>query len=321
MNLDNFVVRPKRQYVERYAKADAWEKLDAEARHELETQVAGLPTALVDEDEEAKRFDMLMLRTQLSVLQASTDFASLKDKIQKIASALEEQMAIPAIKAEMVLIQAVASDEWWEDVTVPMLEMARKRLRALVKLIPKGQKKVVYTDFEDAIGELTNIDLPQVTAGLNMVKFKEKARVFLKEHESHLALQRLRRNQPLTAMDLDELEKMLLQAGGNVALIAEAKEKSHGLGLFIRSLVGLHREAAMEAFSAFLQGGTTSANQIEFINLIVEELTQTGVMEPGRLFESPFTDVNAQGPLGVFAPAKVTEIVQVLDVIRARAVA
>jgi len=131
-----------------------------------------------------------------------------------------------------------------------------------------------------------------------MAKFKVKARVFLKEHESHLALQRLRRNQPLTAMDLDELEKMLLQAGGNVALIAEAKEKSHGLGLFIRSLVGLDREAAMEAFSAFLQGGTATANQIEFINLIVEELTLTGVMEPGRLFESPFTDVNAQGRWG-----------------------
>ena len=56
--------------------------------------MAGLPTALVDEDEEAKRFDMLMLRTQLSVLQAGTDFASLKDKIQKIASALEEQTAM-----------------------------------------------------------------------------------------------------------------------------------------------------------------------------------------------------------------------------------
>jgi len=321
MNPDNFVVRPKRQHVERYAKADAWEKLDTEARHELETHVAGLPTALVDEDEEAKRFDMLLLRTQLTVLQAGTDFASLKDKIQKIASALEEQVAIPAIKAEWVLIQAVASDEWWEGVTVPLLEMARKRLRALVKLIPKGQKKVVYTDFEDAIGELTNIDLPQATAGLNMAKFKEKARVFLKEHESHLALQRLRRNQPLTGVDLEELEMMLLQAGGNAALIAEAKEKSHGLGLFVRSLVGLDREAAMQAFSEFLQGGTATANQIEFINLIVEELTQTGIMESGRLFESPFTDVNAQGPAGVFAPAKVTEIVQVLEVIRARAVA
>ncbi len=321
MNLDNFVVRPKRQYVERYAQPAAWHKLTQEARHELESQVAGLPTALTDEDEEAKRFDLLVLRTQLSVLQAGTDFASLKEKTQAIAGALEEQMAIPAIKAEMAFIQAVAGDEWWEDVTVPMLETARRRLRALVKLIPKGQKKIVYTDFEDELGELTPIELPQVTAGLNMAKFKEKARVFLKEHESHLSLQRLRRNQALTPTDLQELEKMLLQAGGTQTLIDEALAQSHGLGLFIRSLVGLDREAAMQAFSDLLQGGTATPDQIEFIDLIVQELTRNGVMEAGRLFESPFTDVNAQGPLGVFPPAKVTQIVQVLDDIKERAVA
>jgi type I restriction enzyme R subunit len=321
MNVDNFVVRPKRLFVERYAKPNAWHQLTPEARHELETQVAGLPTELTDEDEEAKRFDMLVLRTQLSVLQAGADFASLKGKMQKIASALEEQTAIPAIKAEMVLIQAVASDEWWEDVTVPMLETSRRRLRALVKLIPKGEKYIVYTDFEDELGDLTQIELPQVAAGLNMAKFKEKARVFLKDHESHLSLQRLRRNQPLTPVDLQELEKMLLQAGGSKQLIDEATEQNHGLGLFIRSLVGLDHEAAMQAFSEFLQGKTAAPDQIEFINLIVQELTQTGVMEAGRLFESPFTDVNAQGPLGVFPPAKVTQLVQVLDDIRIRAVA
>lgn len=321
MNLDNFVVRPKRHYVERYTQPSAWHKLTTESLHELETQMASLPTELMDEDEEAKRFDLLVLRTQLSVLRAGTDFASLKDKIQKIVSALEEQTAIPAIKAEILLIQAIASDEWWEDVTVPMLEQARKRLRASVKLIPKGQKKVVYTDFEDELGELTQIDLPQITAGLNMAKFKQKARTFLREHEAHLSLQRLRRNQPLTTLDLEELEAMLLKAGGSKELINEAKEKSHGLGLFIRSLVGLDHEAAMQAFSEFLQGGTATANQIEFIKLVVEELTQTGVMEAGRLFESPFTDVSAQGPLGIFPPAKVTQIVQVLDVIRERAVA
>lgn len=321
MNLDNFVVRPRRQYVERYAKPGAWQQLTPEARHELETQVANLPTQLTDEDEEAKRFDMLVLRAQLSVLQKKTDFASLKSKIQKIVSALEEQTAIPSIKAEMALIQAMASDEWWENVTVPMLELARKRLRSLVKLIPKGEKYIVYTDFKDELGDLTQIELPQVTAGLNMAKFKEKARAFLKEHESHLSLQRLRRNQPLTPVDLQELEKMLLQAGGSKQLIDEATEQNHGLGLFIRSLVGLDHEAAMQAFSEFLQGKTSAPDQIEFINMIVKELTQTGVMEAGRLFESPFTDVNAQGPLGVFPPAQVTQLVQVLEDIRIRAVA
>jgi len=321
MKVDNFVVRPHRQPVEKFAKAEAWVALGMEDLLELRTRIADLPTELADEDEEAKRFDMLCLRVQLSILQAKPEFVTLKEKIQVIASALEEQTNIPAIKEAMPFIQAVASDEWWDDVTVPMVETVRRRLRALVKLIPKGQKKIVYTDFEDELGESQTIDLPQVTAGLNMAKFKEKARVFLKAHESHISLQRLRRNQPLTPADLDELEKMLLAAGGSPQLISEAKEQSHGLGVFIRSLVGLDREAAMHAFSEFLTGTTTTPNQIEFINLIVQELTQTGVMEPERLFQSPFTDLNAQGPLGVFPPAKVTQIVQVLETIRGRAAA
>jgi type I restriction enzyme, R subunit len=136
-----------------------------------------------------------------------------------------------------------------------------------------------------------------------------------------LSLQRLRRNQPLTPSDLSELEKMLVQAGGSQALIQEAKEQSQGLGIFIRSLVGLDREAAMLAFSGFISGTTATPDQIEFIELIVRELTQNGVMEPDRLFQSPFIDLNAQGPLGIFPPAKVTQIVDVLTEIRARAVA
>ncbi|MBB6580351.1 DEAD/DEAH box helicase family protein [Ralstonia solanacearum] len=321
MNVDNFVVRPQRRYVEKFVNAEAWQKLGPDEVEELNTKVADLPSAITDEDEEAKRFDMLVLRAQLAILQAKPDFASLREKIQRIAIELEAQIAIPAIKAEIVLIQAIASDEWWEGATVPMLETVRRRLRALIKLIPKGQKKIVYTDFEDELGESSVIDLPQVTAGLNMSKFREKARAFLKAHESHLSLQRLRRNQPLTQTDLDELEKMLLEAGGTPVLISEAKEQCHGLGLFVRSLVGLDREAAMQAFAEFIRGTTASPNQIEFVNLIVEELTQTGSVEPRRLFESPFTDVNAQGPLGVFHSAQVSQIVQVLEDIRHRAVA
>jgi len=319
MNTDNFVVRPQRQFVERYAKPEAWKTLKPDDYEILARHVAGLPSRLSDEDEEAKRFDMLVLRAQLSVLQARPDFVGLRQKIQSIAAKLEGEMAIPAIAAEEMLIQAVASDEWWEDVNVPMLETARKRLRALVKLLPKGEKHLVYTNFEDELGEGKIVDLPQVTAGLNMAKFKEKARVFLKEHESHLSLQRLRRNQALTATDLAELEKMLVQAGGTQPLLAEAK--SAGLGLFVRSLVGLDREAAMQAFSELLNGSKLTPEQIEFIELVIQELTQNGVVPLERLFEPPFTDINAQGPTAVFPMAQVTRIVDVLNEIKARAVA
>jgi type I restriction enzyme R subunit len=44
-------------------------------------------------------------------------------------------------------------------------------------------------------------------------------------------------------------------------------------------------------------------------------------MEPDRLFESPFKDLHAQGPLGLFPPAKVTRIVEVLNTFKERAAA
>ena len=207
-----------------------------------------------------------------------------------------------------------------QGVTVAVLEALIKKLRAPVKLIEKSKKNIVHTDFEDELGEATKIDLPALSTGKNLTKFKDKARQFLRAHESHLSLQRLRRNQPLTPSDLEELSKILVQAGGSIEIIQQATEQSHGLGIFIRSLVGLDRETANQAFSQFVVGTTVTASQVEFIDLIVQYLTENGVMDVGRLYDSPFTDINQQGPEAVFLPIKVTEIVRVLDEIKERAV-
>ena len=100
----------------------------------------------------------------------------------------------------------------------------------------------------------------------------------------------------------------------------QAKAQSHGLGIFIRSLVGLDSETARQAFSQFITGTTATASQIEFIDLVVQYLTENGVMEPARLYESPFIDINDKGPEAIFLPARVDEMVRVLEGIRARAV-
>jgi type I restriction enzyme R subunit len=44
-------------------------------------------------------------------------------------------------------------------------------------------------------------------------------------------------------------------------------------------------------------------------------------MKPELLYESPFTDVNPQGPDGVFNSAQVDELIELLSQVRARAVA
>jgi type I restriction enzyme R subunit len=44
-------------------------------------------------------------------------------------------------------------------------------------------------------------------------------------------------------------------------------------------------------------------------------------MDAARLYASPFTDISQQGPEALFLPARVTEMVRVLDEIRALAMA
>src|SRR5690606_4107191 len=152
--------------------------------------------------------------------------------------------------------------------------------------------------------------------------FREKARAFLREHLNHLSVQKLRLNQPLTSLDLAELERLLGESGvGAPELLEKAKAESAGLGLFVRSLAGLDREAAKQAIGRFTSAKTLSADQIEFVNLIVEHLTADGAMRPGLLYESPFTDLAPRGPDDLFGPSQVDELVSLLDEIRARATA
>lgn len=103
--------------------------------------------------------------------------------------------------------------------------------------------------------------------------------------------------------------------------LERAKAESQGLGLFVRSLVGMDREAAKASLATFLEGKTFGSSQIEFVNLIIDHLTEHGVMEPALLYESPFTDLTPQGPDGLFATEEVDQLCDLLTQIRQKALA
>ncbi|MDZ5447377.1 DEAD/DEAH box helicase family protein [Micromonospora sp. 4G57] len=316
IHLDNFVVRPKRRLVEYYVDFKHWHRLTPEAVDEIGGNLAGLPTAVKDEDEAAKRFDLMVLRLQLGQLDVEPAYDRLRRQVQDIASTLLEQTSIPAIREQQQLLDEVAGDEWWQDLTLPMLELMRRRLRGLVKLIERSKRAIVYTDFTDELGEISVVTLNDIKIGTDFERFRAKARVYLRAHEDHLALQKLRRNKQLSPSDLDELERMLAASGGGTEDIDQARRSAHGLGLFIRSLVGLDREAATEAFGEFLAGRTLTANQINFVNLIITHLTQNGVMEPERLYESPFSEIAPHGPDSIFPSADVDRLITILNSVR-----
>lgn len=153
-------------------------------------------------------------------------------------------------------------------------------------------------------------------------RFKEKMRSFLPEHLDNMVIHKLRMNKELTAQDLADLARILAESGaGSSDDLERAAKESEGLGLFVRSLVGLDREAAKHELASFLSGSTMTSNQIEFVNLIVDHLKAHGVMPPERLYGSPFTDISPLGPDGLFSSQQVDDLIAVLETVRARAIA
>jgi type I restriction enzyme R subunit len=121
---------------------------------------------------------------------------------------------------------------------------------------------------------------------------------------------------------LEELEQMLFSQGSigsKEELIKAFGDKP--LGLFIRSIIGLDINAAKTAFSGFLQTATLNSQQIRFIDTIINFLSVNGTIDPGMLFESPFTDINTNGLTGIFDISTAQKIIQTVNEINENAVA
>jgi len=321
---DNFLVRPHLELLECFSRAEAWSQLSLDDHQVLATTLAPLPSAYAEEqgdtDADARRFDLLLYNLQLALLRGEPRFQRLQLQLRELAAQLEARPNIPQVAAELELIRDLLRDEWWQDVTVAMLEEARRRLRGLMGLIETISREPLYTNFADELGELLERDAAALLSRDEFQQFRLRARQFLRAHDDHLTMQRLRRNQPLTTADLNELEQFLISHGiGDQQTIARAREECNGFGLFIRSLVGLDRNAAKELFAHYLAEGTHTANQIRFINEIIDELTSRGAMDPARLYDPPFSDLAPTGPEGLFSDAEAEQLFDLLQLINDRA--
>jgi type I restriction enzyme R subunit len=313
-------VRPHRRYVEAFRSRDRWQNLSPADHADIAEHLTGLPYP--DEDDEfARRFDLLLLNLQLALLETSPSWERYREQVQALAGGLEEKRAIPAVNAQLALILDLQSDAYWQDITLPMLEYVRRTLSNLIKFIDKGgRREKVYTDFQDELGQATEIpDLIQPSPSLR--NYRLKIEKFIREHQDHMTIQRLKHNQPITGKDIEGLEAILFSEEGPCT--REDFRQTYGdqpLGALIRRIVGLDRRAAKEAFSEFLAEGTFRADQIRFIDQIIEHLARNGVMNLETLYEPPFTDLHYEGLDGIL-PDHADKIVSIINRVNENALA
>ena len=304
MNHENFIVRMYLGSVERFQDRAKWNALTEEDRATLQSEVAGLPNQLDTDEIEARMFDMTALRMQLAHVEGDTNtFETRRGRVVEISMLLEEKDTIPAVKAQLEYLAAIQEISFWEDINLTLLEELRIRLRGLVQFLDKKKRKIVYTDFQDEIIDVNEVN-PLTVPKMTGPQYAKKVEEYLKSHLDHIAVQKLRQNEPLTPTDIEELENVLVQIGedeGDTLLtgLLESSE-APSLAHFVRKLVGMDRGTAIKAFAAFMTDKSLSTQQTRFIELIIEQLTAQGIMPPEALYEPPFTNLNVGGPDAVF---------------------
>ena len=79
----------------------------------------------------------------------------------------------------------------------------------------------------------------------------------------------------------------------------------------------LHRRcrslSTKAAFNDLLDERRYNKNQLAFIGLVIDYVTEHGTIKPARIYESPFTGVAPQGPDELFAPADVEHLFEVIN--------
>lgn len=315
MNQNNFIVRAEQEHVARFVDRAQWNVLDSVALVELRDHVAGLPSEQESENITAKLFDLTCLGLQLTLIRRTRDFISYRDRVIELAVDLEKHETIPAVRAQLVLIQEIQTEAFWKDITLTIIESMRRKLRGLIQFIERKATGIVYTVLTDEKGESSEVELKDFSTGINLAQYKRKVEAFIRSNENHITFAKLRHNKPLTQTDLQELERFVFEAKEveGRERFEEAYGEAVSLPAFIRSLVGMDRSAAKEAFGRFLDDSRYNSRQIRFVEMIIDRLTQSGSIEPGQLYEPPFTAVHHEGLDGAFGDADADEIVQILS--------
>jgi len=314
MEDNNFLVRRYLETVLTFRKREKWQNLNPEDRQVIVNTLIPLPNTLPGENPRIKNFDLLCLKIQLAILKNSPNFERLRDQVRDLLTRLETKKTIPIVKNKLNLIEQVQTERWWQDVTVYLVEEMRLNFRDLMVLIDQRDEIIIYTDFEDELGDLEILEVPNRQTGFSRSQYRKKVESYILAHQDHIAIAKLKRNLPLTDTDLQELEKMLftseaLESRDKFELVYS---KNVNLKSFILELVGLDRNTAKQAFSKYLENNNLNANQIRFIEQIINWLTQRGVMKPSRLYESPFTDIHTAGLDGVFNNEDANNIITII---------
>ena len=284
LNTDLIAVRLHIQSVEKYKKPGAFNYISEGDKGELMQQIAPI-VHLDDNDEFAKRFDNFMYGLVIAQIEQMPSLKNAQKQLRDIGTLLERKVSIPQVKAKLPIIKEVNTDAFWDANDVLLYERVRKELRELIKFLNDvDPRKPIITRLSDPIIDQKEGD--PMEPGSDFEDYRAKVNRYVNENGNALAIYKLTHNIPLSAADYSELEHVLTSELGS----KEDYEREYGdtpFGLLIRKIAKLDHEAAMQAFSQFINDQSLNQKQIAFVHKIINHIEQNGYMENITELQNP----------------------------------
>ena len=276
LNMELVSVKLQLQFVEKYKKEKAFDSLGEGDKGELLQHIAPI-VRLNDEDELAKRFDNFMYGLILTSMEQMPAFKYAKKQLCGIATLLERKVSIPQVKEKMPIIREINTDEFWVANDILLFEKVREELRELMKFLDRNpQKKPIITRLTDPI--LAQQEGVLLEQAYDFEDYRDKVNRYIGEHGDTLAIYKLTHNIKLSLGDYQTLERVFTSELGS----KEDYEREFGetpFGLLVRKVAKLDHEAAMQAFSTFINDESLNQRQIAFVYKIINHVEQNGYMD------------------------------------------
>ena len=276
LNVELVSVKLQLQYVEKYKKENVFDFLSEGDKGELLQYIAPI-VRLNDDDELAKRFDNFMYGLILASMEQMPAFKYAKKQLCDIATLLERKVSIPQVQEKLPIIQEINTDEFWGANDILLFEKVREELRELMKFLDRNpQKKPIITRLTDPI--LAQQEGVQLEQAYDFEDYRDKVNRYIGEHGDTLAIYKLTHNIKLSLGDYQTLERVFTSELGS----KEDYEREFGqtpFGLLVRKVAKLDHEAAMQAFSAFINDESLNQRQIAFVHKIINHVEQNGYMD------------------------------------------
>lgn len=255
---------------------------------------------------EAYSFDLLVAKMQLSMLNRASILDDLKVDFFERLDRL--QMNLNQVREQAEVLRLVRSDQFWVDATVDDLESIRIDLRKIMKYREKhtaGPRIPKIIDVTEDSAGIVKERRSTYLKSVHMKAYEKLVEAELRQHfDSNPTLRKIRSGHPVSNGDIQALISLVLTQNPDVKrdhLEEFFQEKAPHLDVAIRSVVGMDSKAVKKVFSEFvLAHPALTAKQTRFLALLQNHINKFGFITVERLYDQPFTVIDADGPEGIF---------------------